>query len=93
MALLKGIEDAKRSHSTVYDDKIKRTRLYVDEVQDYSQIEILLFFYIGGGKSTVILMIICNKKIISINSDYINSNVIFRSRGTFSRWRPCSECS
>ena len=47
-ALLKGIEDAKRSRSPVYDEKIKRTRLYVDEVQDYSQIEILLFFYCGG---------------------------------------------
>ena len=55
VALLQGIENAKKSQSTVYEDKVKRTRLYVDEVQDYTQLEILLFFYIGAGPGALFL--------------------------------------
>jgi len=55
LALVKSIEDARRSHSPVYEEEIKKTRLYVDEVQDYTQLEILLFFYIGGGPGALFL--------------------------------------
>jgi len=55
LALLKGVEEAKRSHSPVYEEEIKKMRLYVDEVQDYIQLEILLFFYISGGPGALFL--------------------------------------
>jgi len=55
MALLKGIEDTKKTHPLIYEEKIKRSKLYVDEVQDYMQLEILLFFYIGGGPGSLFL--------------------------------------
>jgi len=29
-------------------DELRKSKIYVDEVQDYTQIEILLFFYLGG---------------------------------------------
>ena len=53
--LLLGIEDAKKSQTTIYEDKIKKTKIYVDEVQDYTQLEILLFFYIGAGPGALFL--------------------------------------
>lgn len=80
--LLKGIEEARRSQSFIYEDKISRSKVYVDEVrhrafhtsdvlcffftqyctlllktqvQDYVQMEILLFFYIGGGPGSLFL--------------------------------------
>jgi hypothetical protein len=55
LALLKGVEEAKRSHSPVYEEEIKKMRIYVDEVQDYTQLEILLFFYISGGPGALFL--------------------------------------
>lgn len=55
LALVKSVEEARRSHSPVYQEEIKKSRLYVDEVQDYSQLEILLFFYIGGGPGALFL--------------------------------------
>lgn len=55
LALVKSTEDARRSHSPVYEEEIKKSRLYVDEVQDYTQLEILLFFYIGGGPGALFL--------------------------------------
>jgi hypothetical protein len=54
-ALLKGCENAKKSHSQVFEEDVRKTRLYVDEVQDYLQIEILLFFHIGGGPGALFL--------------------------------------
>lgn len=29
-------------------DRVRRSRVYVDEIQDYTQIECLVFFYLGG---------------------------------------------
>ncbi len=54
LAIVKSTEDARRSHSPVFEE-IKKTRLYVDEVQDYTQLEILLFFYIAGGPGALFL--------------------------------------
>jgi len=54
-ALLKGIEEAKRSQPSIYEEQIKRSKVYVDEVQDYTQLEILLFFYVGGGPGSLFL--------------------------------------
>jgi hypothetical protein len=54
-ALLKGIEEIKKSHSQVFEEEVKKMRVYVDEVQDYTQIEILLFFYISGGPGALFL--------------------------------------
>ena len=36
-------------------DHLKRSKIYVDEVQDYLQVEILLFFYLGGGPKSLFL--------------------------------------
>jgi len=55
LAVLKGMQDAKKSHSSAYDEQIKKSKLYVDEVQDYTQLEILMFFYIGGGPGALFL--------------------------------------
>lgn len=55
LALVKGVANAKRSHSPAYEEEIQKTRLYVDEVQDYTQLEILLFFYIGPGPGALFL--------------------------------------
>ncbi|KAL9181777.1 hypothetical protein ACHAXT_012120 [Thalassiosira profunda] len=56
VALLKAIDDAKKNpDSLVYEEEIKKSKLYVDEVQDYTQIEILLFFFIGKGPGALFL--------------------------------------
>lgn len=47
VSLLWRLLDAKSSNSTYYE-KVRRSNVYVDEIQDYSQVEILLFFYLGG---------------------------------------------
>ena len=36
-------------------EHLKRSKIYVDEVQDYLQVEILLFFYLGGGPKSLFL--------------------------------------
>ncbi|KAL7552385.1 hypothetical protein ACHAWF_015633, partial [Thalassiosira exigua] len=55
LALIKGIEHAKKCDASLYEEDIKRSKIYVDEVQDYLQIEILLFFYIGGSPGSLFL--------------------------------------
>lgn len=45
--LLTRIERTKRIDPQSYG-KIRKSKVYVDEVQDYTQVECLLFFYIGG---------------------------------------------
>jgi hypothetical protein len=45
--LLLRIKEVKQAQPEAFD-QIQRSRVYVDEVQDYTQIEILLFFYLCG---------------------------------------------
>jgi hypothetical protein len=47
VSLLVHLEHAKSADPTVYET-LRKSRVYVDEVQDYTQCEILLYFYIGG---------------------------------------------
>ncbi|KAL9182922.1 hypothetical protein ACHAXT_004201 [Thalassiosira profunda] len=54
-ALLRRIEHAKVNNSSVFEEQIRRSKIYVDEVQDYTQLEILLFFYISGGPGALFL--------------------------------------
>lgn len=45
--LLLRFEETNRVDSAVLD-RVRRSRIYVDEIQDYTQIECLVFFYLGG---------------------------------------------
>ena len=45
--LLLCINRAKKEDPEAFD-QVKRSKVYVDEVQDYTQLEILLFFYLSG---------------------------------------------
>jgi len=45
--LLLRLDELKRVDLAAFD-QVRRSRVYVDEVQDYTQIECLLFFYLGG---------------------------------------------
>ena len=48
--LLSRLNECKSNNPTVFDG-LRRSRIYVDEVQDYTQMEILLFFFLGGPGS------------------------------------------
>ncbi|KAL7535668.1 hypothetical protein ACHAWF_005230 [Thalassiosira exigua] len=54
-ALIKGIEHAKKCDASLYEKEIQRMKIYVDEVQDYTQIEILFLFCIGGSPGSLFL--------------------------------------
>lgn len=45
--LLSRLEQCKMSDPDAFD-KLSHSKVYVDEVQDYTQMECLLFFYLGG---------------------------------------------
>ena len=45
--LLQNFNDCNIVDSSVLD-RVRRSRVYVDEIQDYTQIECLVFFYLGG---------------------------------------------
>lgn len=45
--LLQKFNDCNKVDSSVLD-RVRRSRVYVDEIQDYTQIECLVFFYLGG---------------------------------------------
>lgn len=45
--LLQKFNDCNKVDSSVLD-WVRRSRVYVDEIQDYTQIECLVFFYLGG---------------------------------------------
>ena len=47
VSMLVRIEKSKSTDPSAYE-KIRKNKVYVDEIQDYSQVECLLFFYIGG---------------------------------------------
>lgn len=47
VSLLVRLEQAKIADPSVFES-IRKSRVYVDEIQDYTQIECLLYFYIGG---------------------------------------------
>ena len=47
VALLTKIEKSKSLDPVSYNE-IRKSKVYVDEIQDYTQVECLLFFYIGG---------------------------------------------
>ena len=46
-ALLKRLRAAQESGHSSFDS-VRRTKIYVDEIQDYTQLEILLFFHLSG---------------------------------------------
>jgi hypothetical protein len=51
VALIQRLQAAKRSHPNIFEGLeswCKWSKIYVDEVQDYTQSEILLFFYLSG---------------------------------------------
>lgn len=50
LSLLTRIEEAKSLDPTTYE-KVRKSKIYVDEVQDYCQLEILLYFYLAGPGS------------------------------------------
>jgi len=41
------LEELKKKDSLAFD-KVRRSKVYVDEIQDYTQTECLIFFYLGG---------------------------------------------
>ena len=45
--ILTRLDKCKKTDPAVFDG-LRKSKVYVDEVQDYTQIEILLFFYLGG---------------------------------------------
>ena len=45
--LLLKLENAKRTDVSSFD-LVRKSKVYVDEIQDYTQIECLVFFYLGG---------------------------------------------
>lgn len=45
--LLQKFNDCNKVDSSVLD-RVRRSRVYIDEIQDYTQIECLVFFYLGG---------------------------------------------
>ena len=45
--LLSRLDKCMNTDPAVFDE-LRKSKIYVDEVQDYTQIEILLFFYLGG---------------------------------------------
>ena len=45
--LLSRLNKCMNTEPAVFDE-LRKSKIYVDEVQDYTQIEILLFFYLGG---------------------------------------------
>ena len=47
VSMLVRIEKSKSTDPSAYE-KIRKSKVYVDEIQDYTQVECLLFFYIGG---------------------------------------------
>ena len=47
VALLQRLQEAKTSDPDIFQE-VKRSKIYVDEVQDYTQAECLLFFYLSG---------------------------------------------
>ncbi|CAJ1941279.1 unnamed protein product [Cylindrotheca closterium] len=47
MALLQRLESSKTTAPDIYH-QIRKRKIYVDEIQDYTQAEILLFFYLSG---------------------------------------------
>eukprot|EP00980_Cylindrotheca_fusiformis_P000142 scaffold24_cov128-Cylindrotheca_fusiformis.AAC.15 len=54
VALLTRLEDCKTSDPDLYQN-IKKSKVYVDEVQDYTQAECLLFFYLCSGQGNLFL--------------------------------------
>ena len=50
-SLLRRIEHVKSSDQTLYEERIRRHKIYLDECQDYIQIEVLLFFMMSGPGS------------------------------------------
>ncbi len=48
--LLLRFENSNRVDPAVLD-RVRRSKIYVDEIQDYTQIECLVFFYLGGPES------------------------------------------
>ena len=52
VALIQRLISAKTSHPELFEGQeswCKWSKIYVDEVQDYTQLEILLFFHLGGA--------------------------------------------
>jgi hypothetical protein len=47
VSLLESIAHAKASNPDTFE-QIRKTKVYMDEIQDYTQVECLLYFYIGG---------------------------------------------
>lgn len=54
LALLTRLEGCKTSDPDLYQ-RIKKSKIYVDEVQDYTQAECLLFFYLTNGQGNLFL--------------------------------------
>jgi hypothetical protein len=54
LALLTRLEDCKTSDPDLYQ-RVKKSKVYVDEVQDYTQAECLLFFYLSDGQGNLFL--------------------------------------
>lgn len=47
MALLQCLESSKTTAPDIYH-QVRERKIYVDEIQDYTQAECLLFFYLSG---------------------------------------------
>ena len=45
--LLLRLVESKKSDPASFD-RVRKSKIYVDEIQDYTQIECLIFFYLGG---------------------------------------------
>ncbi len=54
MALLQRLVFAMENHPEVYYG-LRKTKIYVDEIQDYTQAEILMFFHLSAGLSDLFL--------------------------------------
>jgi len=46
--ILLRLDNVKTTEPDLFDE-LRKSKVYVDEIQDYTQIEILLFFYLGGA--------------------------------------------